>query len=240
MESVKIPLYIHVSELIQEITRTLNEGDKLPSEHSLIAKFGCSRSTVRMAIDVLVSKGLIIRKHGIGSIVSKPRWHYFHQEYISFTEQVEVRGLQAKTVVKSISTTNEKAVIAKFKSDKNYPLIKRLIIIERYRFVSSQLAIVEYTYLPLSYKSVVDVSSIESQGLYRTLSQQGLLEDFRAKEKLTPIILPKDIMDDFNKSFRTPMMLIERTSHNSLGMFEYTKSIIDPEFFSFYRSIRNG
>lgn len=240
MENTKFPLYIHIAELIQEMTRTLNEGDKLPSEHSLIEQFGCSRSTVRMAIDVLASKGLIIRKHGIGSIVSKPRLHYFHQEYISFTEQVEARGLQVKTVVKSVSTTDKKSLIAKFESDKSFPLMNKLVVIERYRFVSGQLAIVEYTHLPISYKSAVDVSSIESQGLYRTLSQQGLLDDFSAEEKLTPIILPEEIMKDFNKPACTPMMLIERASHNRLGMFEYTKSIIDSELFSFYRSIRSA
>lgn len=237
---LKVPLYIHISELIRGMARTLGEGDKLPSEHVLIERFGCSRSTVRKAIDELVSKGEIIRKQGIGNLVSKPRLHYFHQEYISFTEQVEARGLQATTSVKSISTTKDQSILTKFESDKSFALITELVVIERYRFVDHQLAIVEYTYLPSSYKDAVDVVSIEANGLYRTLAKKGLIENFSAEEKLTPVNIPESLISQFGTTKCSPLMQIERISKSSLGMFEYTKSLINTDFFSFYRSIRTA
>lgn len=236
----KQPLYVHISEKIQEIIRRLDEGDKLPSEPTLIEQFGCSRSTVRMAIDVLAAKGLIVRKQGVGNIVTKPRLQYYNQEYMSFTEQVEARGLETKTIVKSVKTTADLSVLCKFESDKSFPLINELLVIERFRYVEGHLAIIEYTYLPAIYKHAVNVESIEQNGLYRTLSEHGFLEDFHANEKLTPVILPEHLLEDFSKPPYTPMMLVERTSQNRFGMFEYTKSIIDAEYFSFYRSIKSA
>ncbi len=76
----KQPLYVLVAEKLQQIVRELKEGDRLPSEPNLIEQFGCSRSTVRMAIDLLASKGLIERKQGLGNFVTRPRLQYYNQE----------------------------------------------------------------------------------------------------------------------------------------------------------------
>ena len=46
-------------------------GRKLPTEHELGEKFGCSRLTARSALSALVSVGLINRRQGSGYFVSK-------------------------------------------------------------------------------------------------------------------------------------------------------------------------
>jgi DNA-binding LacI/PurR family transcriptional regulator len=48
----------------------LREGDKLPSESELVARFGVSRPTVRRALAQLVTEGLIERRMGAGTVVS--------------------------------------------------------------------------------------------------------------------------------------------------------------------------
>lgn len=50
----------------------LGAGDRLPSEATLVERLGVSRVTVRLAIDDLVSRGLVTRAHGKGSFVSSP------------------------------------------------------------------------------------------------------------------------------------------------------------------------
>ncbi|MGD9891351.1 MAG: GntR family transcriptional regulator [Dehalococcoidia bacterium] len=47
-------------------------GDRLPSESELCAGFGISRTTVRYAVDRLVSDGYVYRKHGKGTFVARP------------------------------------------------------------------------------------------------------------------------------------------------------------------------
>jgi GntR family transcriptional regulator len=44
---------------------------RLPSENELVAQFNVSRTTVRSALGVLAGRGLVIRRHGVGTFVSQ-------------------------------------------------------------------------------------------------------------------------------------------------------------------------
>ena len=59
--------------LHDEIARgALAPGDALPTEQSLCDQFGVSRITVRRALADLADAGLIERRHGVGSFVTRP------------------------------------------------------------------------------------------------------------------------------------------------------------------------
>lgn len=51
----------------------ITPGDKLPSEYELVKMYGISRSSVRQALDILVSEGLVTRVHGKGYFISNWR-----------------------------------------------------------------------------------------------------------------------------------------------------------------------
>jgi|SRR5215469_10372071 len=73
----------------------LKIGDQLPTEDSLVARFGVSRITVRRAIQNLVSRGLVAIRRGKGTFVAAPK---ITQEDIHFQEIVsrfgpDVQGL---------------------------------------------------------------------------------------------------------------------------------------------------
>lgn len=50
-------------------------GYRIPFEHELMAEYGCSRMTVNKALSPLAESGLIQRRRGAGSFVSRPRLH---------------------------------------------------------------------------------------------------------------------------------------------------------------------
>ena len=68
-------LYARVETVLaSEITHGhLKVGDQLPTEDSLIARFGVSRITVRWAIQNLVSRGLVEIRRGKGTFVAAPK-----------------------------------------------------------------------------------------------------------------------------------------------------------------------
>jgi GntR family transcriptional regulator len=67
------PLYRQLAARLQaEIGRGLKPGDQLDSEAALIARYGVSRITVRQAIDELVRLGILVRKQGKGTFVTRP------------------------------------------------------------------------------------------------------------------------------------------------------------------------
>src|SRR6266404_5571290 len=51
----------------------LRVGDQLPTEDSLISRFGVSRITVRRAIQNLVGRGLVEIRRGKGTFVAAPK-----------------------------------------------------------------------------------------------------------------------------------------------------------------------
>ena len=66
-----IPLYRQLADQLREKIRegAFTLGSRIPSEHQLAAGHGIGRPTVRQAIDLLVRKGLVVRRRGAGTFV---------------------------------------------------------------------------------------------------------------------------------------------------------------------------
>ena len=59
--------------LAERIARgELKPGDKLPSEHEMVASYGVSRTVVREAVSSLKSSGLVMSRQGVGVFVLEP------------------------------------------------------------------------------------------------------------------------------------------------------------------------
>lgn len=67
----KTKVYAEVAEQIRQLIAggRLKPGDKLPPERELAEVFGVSRSSVRDAIRVLEVQGLVVPRHGEGTVV---------------------------------------------------------------------------------------------------------------------------------------------------------------------------
>jgi len=53
-------------------TATLPPGTQLPTEPKLAAAYGASRSTVRLAVGLLIQQGLVETRQGVGTYVTEP------------------------------------------------------------------------------------------------------------------------------------------------------------------------
>lgn len=65
-----MPHYRRIAEALRARIRQSGEGERVPSEHELRARFGVSRMTARHALEVLRQEGLLSRQIGRGSFVS--------------------------------------------------------------------------------------------------------------------------------------------------------------------------
>ena len=86
----------------------LKIGDQLPTEESLIARFGVSRITVRRAIQNLVSRGPVEIRRGKGTFVTAPKIMQDLKELSGFVEDMHLLGRKptARVIGKEIVTAN--------------------------------------------------------------------------------------------------------------------------------------
>lgn len=66
------PLSARLAQLLRELIRAgrLTSGDRIPGEPQLARKYSVSRNTVQRALAILADEGLIMRRRGVGSIVT--------------------------------------------------------------------------------------------------------------------------------------------------------------------------
>src|SRR5207342_3716158 len=68
-------------------------GDRLPTERDLAARYGCSLITIRRALSELVREARLERTRGRGTFVLAPRMDVDFAGALSFTEEMQTRGL---------------------------------------------------------------------------------------------------------------------------------------------------
>ncbi|MGI6229694.1 MAG: GntR family transcriptional regulator [Tractidigestivibacter sp.] len=97
-------LFVELADALREkiYSREWLRGEKIPSEHELMERFGVSRGTVRRAIGVLVDEGWLVQRHGSGTYVSRSGLsHEAGVRPLSFAESLRMQGKKFKTDVLS-------------------------------------------------------------------------------------------------------------------------------------------
>lgn len=91
--------HVQVREYVRALVAEAGPGSAAPSERELVARFGVARMTVRQALDVLVSEGLLERIPGRGTFVAAPRREVGRLS--SYSEDMVQRGMlpESQTLV---------------------------------------------------------------------------------------------------------------------------------------------
>lgn len=89
-----VALYQQIKDFISRKIQdgSLRPGDRLPSEHELVAKFGMSRMTVNRALRELVEQGRITRVAGVGSFVSEQKPQSTLLQIANLASEIRQRG----------------------------------------------------------------------------------------------------------------------------------------------------
>ena len=87
--------YRAIEEYLRSLVEGAGPGDPLPSEAELCERFSVSRMTVRQALQELTNDGLVERRRGQGTFVAHRPVHRHPGVFLSFTEEMNRRGVQA-------------------------------------------------------------------------------------------------------------------------------------------------
>jgi GntR family transcriptional regulator len=211
--STPMPLYFQISECLRRhmITKKMGQGDLLTTDERVQQEFGVSRATARKAIDELVDEGLVERVTGKGTFVTEPRLQVPLPAMLSFTEEIERRGMRPGTRVVSagwVPASGRAVQALDIKAN------ARVLRLERIRYADSEPILQSVDVLPeqLGIGPGEDFSGslyklIESRGI-RLAECQNLIEAAVTGRQLSEQLQVK-------KGF--PILALQRTSYDTKG-----------------------
>ena len=154
----------------------LKEGDCIPREMDISARYGVSRPTVRQALNMLVSDGYLRRVRGKGSFVTKPKVLQQYTQFIeSYNYEMEKKGLVPATKVLEISLTYPSQRV---QEQLEIPADRKIVKLQRLRSIregeNAKPIILTTVYFPFDLVPDVFQYDFETQSFYDCLAKHGL------------------------------------------------------------------
>ncbi len=206
------PLYAKVAtELAAEISAgVLSPAAQLPTEDALIQRFAVSRTTVRKAIENLVSRGLVEIRRGKGTFVCEPKLTQDLTHLSGFVEDMVQLGRQPSTRLLDKQVVPASAEVAK-----RLGLVRgtEVYCIKRVRLADRVAMSYDVTYLPLDIGRKVASNDLEAEPIFDLLEQKYALPLIEAQYDLEAMTANEDIAVALGIAPGAPVFLIQRTSY---------------------------
>jgi len=218
----------------QILSGVLKEGDILPSENELTAKYKVTRSTVRKALDLLVNDGYIIKKQGKGSIVKLQRHSLGLLSFRGFSDVLGNKKLKISTVL-----LQEPVLIHWpenfFYSLSGEELAVKTYFISRLRFVNEDSVMLEYTYIPnIGLDNFLSVPLVNNS-LFQTLRKRYRIDINNVSQDLHAISANEEVASLLDYYPGAPVIHLYRkytTSKSDLKIYSSLYCNTDKYFLS--------
>ena len=211
--SSPVPLYFQVAEQLENaiIDGTLNAGDKITNEISLAHDLGLSRPTMRQAIQVLVDKGLLVRKRGVGTQVVHGKVHR-PLELTSLYDDLAKAGQKQHT---QVLVFDRRAPGEEVAAELRLGPGDDVWYVERLRSVGGEPLAHMQNYLPTN---VVDLSGADlaNEGLYQTLRQAGIVMRV-ARQRISARRAEPAEARMLGERKGAPLLTMDRTAYDDAG-----------------------
>ena len=218
-----IPLYIQIAErLIAQIeSGGLSPGEQLPPERDLSEKIGVNRMTLRRALQVLESQGLIVRKHGIGTFIAEPKIDRQMEVVFRFSSGMQKRGLTPGAEIISIEQILAEPVLAK---DLALSVSSPVYSILRLRSINLEPVMLESYKIPMQRFPGLDRYDLEKRSIYEIMEIEYGVPITRARQSFEPIIASEFEAKLLKIKIGEALMLEKRLSYDGNNLpVEYGK-----------------
>lgn len=214
--SSPVPLYHQLAEQLMDGIETgrVKPGDPFENELAMADRLKLSRPTVRRAIGELVSRGLLVRRRGIGTVVANRVVHR-RAELTSLFDDLSSDQLRPRTEILSFESRVPNAVAAAelgMRDDTEFLAFSRL------RYADDVPLSVMNNWLPLSWPGVENLTAekLEEQGLYALLRSLGIKPSV-ARQRFAARIPTPEERRLLGVGGRDPVLTMTRRAHASDG-----------------------
>jgi DNA-binding GntR family transcriptional regulator len=228
--SSPVPLYFQVAEHFEQaiLSGEIAPGERIANEIALAADLGLSRPTMRQAIQVLVDKGMLVRKRGVGTQVVRGKIRR-SVELTSLFDDLSAAGQKPRTQV---------VAVGKVPADEDVSRELQLDVgedvwsLERIRYVGAQPLALMHNFIPID---VVDLEAVdlEQNGLYAHMRASGILMRV-ARQRIGARSATADEAALLDEKKGAPLLTMKRTAYDNAGRaVEYGQHAYRPDLYAF-------
>ncbi|MFD3506905.1 GntR family transcriptional regulator [Nocardia sp. NPDC058666] len=209
--TTRVPKVFLVRTEIDLILTELDEGDPVPSERDLAARFGVARETVRHALRELLVEGRI-RRRGRGTVVSRPKL----TQPLSLRSYTEGAISLGRTPGRVLVAWEDIAADAATAADLEVEVGTEVMHLERVLLADGERVGLESTYLPLHRFAILRGTYDPTTSLYAAIRATGV-ELAGARERIETVLAAPREAGLLECTTALPMLLLHRRSVDADG-----------------------
>ncbi|GAB3700283.1 GntR family transcriptional regulator [Nocardiopsis oceani] len=200
--------YHEVRDLLLDRLDEMGAGDQFPPERDLAQELGVSRMTLRRAIDELVTRGAVRRRHGSGVFALGPK---LDQSLMasSFTEDMRARGLRPGARPLAFEVAPVGARIGRHLRVAETDEVAK---VTRLRLADDEPIALEELNVPRRLMPDLKAADLADSSFYDLLRERCGIVVARSVQTIEPTFLDEREARDLEVPVRTPALLFERTS----------------------------
>lgn len=208
------PLYnqIAASLLNQIESGKLAPGSRLPPERELSEMLGVNRMTLRQALHVLETQGLLVRRQGDGTYVAEPKIERQAGRLFSFTRGMERRGYKPGGRVVTFSQRPVEAYLAALLK---LPVSAPVYEIHRLRLINEEPVLLERYTIPVQRFPDLDKHDLANRSMYEVFEKEYGVAVSQARQSLEPVVATTYEAELLTIQPGAPLMLERRISFDT-------------------------
>jgi GntR family transcriptional regulator len=238
------PLHQQLESALRDLIRSgqVRPGATIPGELELATQLGVSRHTIRHALGVLSTEGLLRRERGRGTTVVSdgsppPVFERSLSNFYAFAWEVRARGAQQRSYVLERNTlAADEALAERLHLAPGAP-IERII---RLRTADEEPLVLETAHLPRELVRDVGSDALERDSIYDALERIHGLRIVHAHEVIRPVNLQRAVARLLHVAAGSPAFSVERTTWSSDGPIEWQVSLVRGDRFLYSIDLPRG
>jgi GntR family transcriptional regulator len=208
-----VPLYVQIADSLLDRIESgrLIPGDRLPPERELSEGLGVNRLTLRRALQMLESQGLLIRRQGSGTFVADPKIERQAGRLISFTRGMERRGFAPGA---RIIRLEERPVEASLAAVLHLPVHAPVYDLLRLRLLNDVPAMLEHYVMSVRRFPKLGRFDLEHRSMYEVMETEYGVSIRRARQSLEPVVASEYEADLLGVASGAPLMMERRLAYD--------------------------
>jgi DNA-binding GntR family transcriptional regulator len=193
----------------------LKPGQRLPTEPELMRSCGVSRSTVRVALNVLEDEGLLTRRAGKGTFVAHRELAQDLSNLRSFPEAMAAQGftVQLRPVAWDIAIPP-----APVRKQLGLANGEKVLRIERVHWLDEETVATDSLSLPAWITDRVSVERLLTTSTYQVLEEEAGIPLGAASQRVSATTAGRDCAKLLSINPHDPVLLIERLTYALSGV----------------------